>query len=459
MTAMRNSLLEMLAAGAAGLALTGCSGESVGADPDLLWVVFDTTRADHLSCYGYERETTPTVDALAADGLRMENAFAQSSLTPISAASFLTGCLPADHEVRSLYMVGQERLSVDTPTLFEHLQGEGYSTGGFVSAPPMGSRYGFDRGYDRFDDRIDKRLVARGGGNAFQRRADHTTKAALDWISEVAPNKAKPMATFVHFFDAHDASLVPPREFLGEWMTVPVPADLESRKHWRELKAPQNRIELYDAELRFQDEHFAQLLSRLDQLGRLDNTLVCFLADHGEGLGDHDFWTHGLLYQEQLHVPWILSGPGVPSGAVIEARVRLIDVLPTLAELLGIERRDWESDDVDGESIFPLLLTVPEIPRSLYAEVRHAQGDSLGRDAELFTGTLGDWKLIHSPSGGDQLFDLVTDPTETRSVSEDEPETVRALVEWMQAEMSATPRELTDLSPETVEMLRELGYL
>lgn len=440
------------------LALCGCGGSGSTA-PDLLWVVFDTTRADHLSCYGYGRETTPTVDALAARGLRMENAFAHSSLTPISAASFLTGRLPVDHEIRSLFMVGEERLAADTPTFFEHLWAEGYATGGFVSAPPMGSRYGFERGYDRFDDRVDRKSVARGGGNAYQRRGDATTEAALAWLGEVGPNRSQPIGTFVHFFDAHDAALVPPRKFLKDWMSTEIPRDLDRRGHWRDLAEPAHRIELYDAELRFQDDQVARLLGELEGHDRLDDTLVCFLADHGEGLGDHGFWTHGLLYQEQLRVPWVLAGPGVPPG-VVQARVRLVDVVPTLGALMGLATvRDRA---VEGESILPLLHGGGGPARNLYAEVRHAPGDSLGRDQRMFSRTLGDWKYIHRPEAASELYDLVTDPAEERNVVAENPDVVEALDELLIPQMDAGQRsfhELSDLSPETLEMLRELGYL
>lgn len=124
--------------------LCGCTPQA-GPPPNLLMVAFDTTRADHLSCYGYRRETSPTVDALAEGGLLCEATFAPSSLTSVSASTFLTGVLPTRHGVRSLFLVGQESIAPDIPTLAERMEQAGYDTAGFVSAPPIGARCGLGR--------------------------------------------------------------------------------------------------------------------------------------------------------------------------------------------------------------------------------------------------------------------------------------------------------------------------
>jgi len=134
------------------LALVAGCGREPAQPRNLLLVVLDTTRADHLSCYGHERRTTPTIDALAGAGARFEAAFSQSSLTPVSAASFLTGTWPHRTGVRSLFVVGSETLSGEVPSLFELLRASGRRTAAFVSAKPMGRQYGLDRGFELYDD-------------------------------------------------------------------------------------------------------------------------------------------------------------------------------------------------------------------------------------------------------------------------------------------------------------------
>ena len=445
------------------LLLAACAPAPDVARPSLLLVVFDTTRADHLSCYGHHKPTTPTVDRLAAGGLRLDSAWAQSSLTPVSAATFLTGSLPYRHGIRSLFTVGGEVLADDVPTLAELLASEGYATAGFVSAAPMGSRYGLGRGFEVYDDRVSRGAAQReelGLASAYQRRADATCDRALAWLTERLDAADEPFFLTVHFFDAHDPTLVPPRAFLERWLSFPLPADLDRRGHLREVKAPNRRIELYDAEIRYQDDQLARLVSELERADRLDDTVVCVVADHGEGLGDHDFWTHGLLWSEQLRVPWILHGPGVPIGAVWKERVRLVDLLPTVVELLDVPLPPHASPD--GRSILALPRSPEPEPREVYAEAHHAPDDGLGRDPRLYSLTVGRWKYVHRPDVEQhELYDLAQDPGElTNMHASDHPvaRTLRAELEARGAVsgVGASPERLAD---ETLEMLRELGYL
>ncbi|QDU66054.1 sulfatase [Engelhardtia mirabilis] len=456
-----------LAAGlllAALAALVGsCGSEAPAQRPNLLLVVFDTTRADHLSTYGYGRETSPTVDALGARGLVCEQVWSQASLTPVSASSFLTGAYPYRTGVRSLYMVGREELSSEVVTLAELLSDEGWSTAGFVSAPPMGARYGLDRGFQTWNDDTRKGARARaamGLGNEYQRRADDTADLALEWL-DGAVGEDRPFALMVHFFDSHDATLVPPREFLAPRVSFDLPGDLDQRGHLREVRRDEDRIELYDAEIAFQDAQLARLIAALDRAGRADDTLVCLIADHGEGLGQHDFWTHGLLWGEQLHVPWVMAGPGLPAGARLAQRVRLVDLFPTVVELLGVDLPDGLAPD--GRSILPLLNgTVPDEPAEVYAEAHHAPNDGQGRDTRLYSLTAGKWKYVHRPDGENhELYDLEQDPGETRNLFTPDQPVARALRAELERRGAVRGVEgsTEHLDADTIEMLRELGYL
>jgi arylsulfatase A-like enzyme len=241
----------------------------------------------------------------------------------------------------------------------------------------MGARYGLGRGFEVYDDDVRKgakRREAEGLGNAYQRRADETTERALAWLAE--QDGDEPVALLVHFFDAHDATLVPPRAFLESRVTFPLPADLDEQGHLVHVQSPERKIELYDAEIAYMDAELARLLAAFEARGWLESTLVAVLADHGEGLGAHDFWTHGLLWDEQLRVPLVLAGPGVPVALSVSARARLVDLTPTLAELLGLA----PVSGLDGASLVPLFAAQPErVSREVYAEVHHAPADRLGR--------------------------------------------------------------------------------
>ncbi|HVS19300.1 MAG TPA: sulfatase [Planctomycetota bacterium] len=457
----------MRAAASLTLALAAsCGGgvEVAGGQPvNLLLVVLDTTRADHLSSYGYARPTTPAVDALAARGVRFASAWSQSSLTPVSAASFLSGAWPYRTGIRSLFVVGGETLSSDVPNLFERLRAEGRRTAGFVSAKPMGAHYGLSRGFDVYDDDMSA-TAARYGLERFadapQRPGDETVDLALEWLDR---NAAAPFALMVHMFDAHDPSFVPPRDFLVERMSLAVPEGLERinpRSGWPEVYRAEGRVELYDVELEFLSGQVQRLLDGLARAGVADDTVVCLISDHGEAFGEHDFWTHGILYQEQLHVPLVLAGPGIARGAVIDATVRLVDLAPTLLEHFGLD-----ASGCDGVSFRTLLGGRGERdaePPEVYAEVHHAAEDRLQRDTEMYSLALGTWKYIHRPvTGTHELYDLEQDPAELANLYRPDHPMAKILTVRLlgRGAVDGAVPDLEGIPEVELARLRELGYL
>ena len=439
--------------------LVGCGGAGEPAPRSLLLVMLDTTRADHLSCYGYERETTPVIDALADSGLRFDAAYAQSSLTPVSTGSLLTGTHPYRHGVRSLFTVegnGLDEALVCLPELFLE---RGYRTAGFVSAAPMGAKHGFAQGFEVYSDDIKQGVssqLLRRRRNLYQRRGDIATDEAIAWLDEV---EDEPFFLLLHMFDAHDPSLVPPRAFLEEHSSLALPPALDEVQHLPGLSDPE-KLDLYDAELRYMDEQVGRLLAKLDETGAREETVVVVLADHGEGLGQHDFWTHGLLWGEQLRVPLVIAGPGLPRASVISERARVVDLLPTLAELFDLRLGD---SLLDGRSLMPLVRGVAEPqPRELYAEVHHAAEDNLERDAEMYTLTVGPWKYIHRPVGErHELYRLDTDPLELENIYTPDDVMARFLHARLGelGAISGTGASLDGLSEADLEALRQMGYL
>jgi len=450
------------------LAAAACARETADRPPNLLLFVLDTTRADHLGCYGHAGQTSPALDALAEQGVRFDNALAQSSLTPVSAASVLTGASPFRHGVRSLFVVDRHRLADDVVSLAQVLGRHGLKTAAFVSARPMGAQYGLDRGFDEYSDDLERhgrRNKQRRLANPYQRRADETAGLALDWLEQ---NGDAPFFLMVHFFDPHDPTLVPPRAFLEERVAFALPEDLDrmsnlaGRSGAPDLRRaePTQRVDLYDAEIAYMDQQVRRILDHLEQRGGLDDTIVAVIGDHGEGLGQHDFWTHGLLYQEQLRVPLILRGPGIPTGRVVQRRVRLIDLAPSLAELYALG--PWPGLS-DGSSFTALMRGgAEERERAAYAEVRHDADDFLGRDAQMYSLVLGPWKYIHRPvQGQHELYNLADDPAEQKNVYREDHPMAQALRSRLQGlgaiTDDAVPRD--EMSPEQLEALRSLGYL
>lgn len=391
-------------------------GRLTGAN--LLLVTLDTVRRDRLGCYGYAAAQTPTLDGLAARGIRFDHAVTTVPTTLPSHATILTGLEVPRHGVRTN---GKFRLKDEHTTLAEVLRSKGYSTAAFVSSAVLMAQGGLNQGFEVYDDRLD-----------YERTADATTQAALDWLAG-RPDGAPAFFLWVHYYDAH-WSYEPPEPFATQFS---------------------NR--LYDGEIAFVDHEFGRLLARLEELGLSSRTLVAVLADHGEGLGEHLEQQHGhLIYDTTVRIPLILAGPFIPHSGhrVDDVAVGTIDVMPTLLSLLGVEA----PSNLDGLD----LLTAEVGPeRLLYLEtlsplVYHGWSSLHG------VRSLGD-KFILAPTP--EYFDLQKDAQELVNLLEQDPshagplpaELDARLARWPSADsaLSATSR----LRPEEAQRLAALGYV
>ncbi len=424
---------------------------------NLLLVTIDTLRADHLGCYGYPQPTSPVLDDLAASALLFENAVAQSAVTPVSHASILTGLNPYRHGLRSLHGGTGYRLAADRLTLAELMRANGRATGGFVGAFTATQHFGLHRGFDRWDEdfedhRGEGRVSAKGIVNTgrSQRRANETTDRALGWLRG---HSDRPFFAWVHYFDVHDPLLGPPETHLSRF-----PARSESDAD--------RLIAIYDAEIAFVDEQLGRILRFLDETGIRDRTAVAVLADHGQGLGDHDWWGHGILYQEQVRVPFVLSIPGVSEGKRVSALARTIDLVPTLVDWMGLECPGG-SCDFDGRSLRAAIEGGTPAASVGYSE---SLNDLSGysnvpfQNDSFYAVNDGRWKLIARYRGRQSmpsmLFDLENDPRETTNVIERHREIeqrLRAQLEATGAIVEMAP--LTPLDPGTRERLEALGYV
>lgn len=353
---------------------------------NVLLITLDTTRADHLSSYGYRAVTTPTIDSLLATGVRFEHAFTPVAVTLPSHTSMMTGLNPYHHGVRTN---GRYRLAEEHTTLAETLRAEGYATAAFVSSFALDERFGLSQGFDTYDFRVSERGRASPTSLANQRGGAEVTKAALDWLSERdKATKSEPFFLWVHYYDPH----------------APYASPIQAQQPLR-FQGLSPIVAAYDAEIAFVDEQMQRLLNALDRADRRKRTLVVVVADHGEGLGDHGEDEHGgFVYDETVRVAWLISCPSLFDRAyrVDDRVVGMIDVAPTVLEILGVKL----SAPVDGVG----LLTAPLDPdRAIYLETLLTKENFAC--APLFSLRRLNDKLIIAPRS--EYYDLRNDPRET----------------------------------------------
>jgi arylsulfatase A-like enzyme len=389
----------------------GCGGRAAD-PPNVVLITLDTTRADALGCYGKPGDASPTLDGLARAGTRFDLAISTAALTPESHASILTGLDPAQHGVRVLAGGGGMTLGAGPPTLASILHDHGYRTAAFLSAFPVSSAYGFDRGFDVFDCPAGALETGPAGNptwnlSRLQRRSDATIDRAIDWVR----GARAPFLLWVHCFDPHDAVLSPPPEALPKGVAPPAPGTIDLSP------------ELYAAEVRYMDSQIARLVGALREGGAFENTVVVIVADHGEGLGDHGWQHHRILYQEEIRVPLIVRAPAavLPRPvAAVTALVRTTDLLPTVLDFLGLR----PTRAIDGASLRGLMQGAAEAPRTALADAINGydlnalQIRSRPLDDFLYCAMDARWKLVYRPAHPEasELFDLEHDPRETRNV-------------------------------------------
>lgn len=402
---------------------------------NVVLVTFDTTRADRLEGYGNSRIKTPTLNRLAAEGYRFANAMSVAPITAPSHSSILTGLYPMAHGFRDngLFVLGDEQT-----TLPEILKEHGYATAAAIGAFPLISKFGFAQGFDLFNDHLSGELEDHLGQRVLpktrmffdERRAAQVNEAVMPWLTEHAED---PFFLWVHYFDPHQPFEPPP------------PYD--------QLYAD----DLYSGEIAYADGRLGRLLDHIDSLGALDRTLVVMTADHGEGLGEHNEVTHAVLaYDSTLHVPLIIRTPQAPgqSGKVIEQRVGLVDLVPTILDLLQIEL----PPHLQGRSLKGLMQDESEVSPQYYAEnlstrLTHGWG-------ELRVLYDGNFKYIHGPRP--ELYDLESDPEELNNLASSKAAQTARLYDQLGLFLHEHTIGVSTTKPideDVVRRLQALGYL
>jgi len=433
--------------------------------PNVVIIVIDTLRADHLGCYGYARETSPEIDRLAGHGLLFERAIAQAPWTAPSVASLFTGNPPASHgaigSIASREL--RARLAAEQTTLAERFRAAGYRTAAFVTNPNIAHALGFGQGFETY---VEQMLAPAGA----------VTRWAIEQLADPDP---RPLFLYLHYMDPH-SDYTPPRGYrrlLG--------CRQEGRLGWRITTEDLHRVNfgglqlrpeeaayltcLYDAEIAYVDGEIGKLFresplrevaSRASPFGRLlprrrRGSVVVLTADHGEELLDHGGVFHGFtVFREMTHVPLLWLGKGIPRGRR-SAMVRLIDVAPTLLELAGLER----DERMLGRSLRPLFGQNAGEDRPAMTQ---AEMVTQFKPVKLDALETVRWKYIHDHvAGRTALYDLRADPGEQRDLSRELPgEAVRLEEELatLLAALRSSPPHLGLVDAATEERLRQLGY-
>lgn len=426
------------------LTLFGCGGQLQG--PNIVLILIDTLRADHLGCYGYHRDTSPTIDSLAAEGTLYLNCQSQSSWTLPAMTTILTGLTPKQHGAgaRTDRFFG---LSGELDYLPQMLSDQGYATAAFFNVVFMNADFGFHRGFDHFDC---------SGLTDFhsRRNAGQTVDQAISWLGGLEPNQ--PFFLAVHFYDPH-INYAPPSPFDtmfadpgyegpydNSWGHVPQIMAINSGQSSIPPEGLRNLVNLYDGEIAYTDQELGRLLAEVRATAG-DSTLVMVVADHGEEFLDHGGIEHGhTLYQELLHVPLILCGPGFRGGETVQATVGQLDLLPTVLSAMGVE----VPSTAHGVDLSLLSDSSRTLPSSGILWGNQKQACVLRGEEKVI------WDAAIDVS---QAFDLSEDPGETDPLPPYESLLQAALDYWSTPPLAEPPAVEMDEAINT--QLRDLGYI
>jgi arylsulfatase len=440
--------------------------------PNIILIVVDALRADHLSCYGYHRRTSPNLDRLAEESVLFESAFAASPSTVGSIPSILSGLYP------SLHGTGVDgnvlNLNKAISMLPEVLKKAGYTTVGFNTNPYMASKHGYDKGYVSYFDLFPSQR------KTFSKRkicSKEVNKEIAKWLEDCGQ---QPFFMWVHYLDSH-GPFFPREPYFSQYSsTKPQEQVIDFKENLEQiytrftkepdLKDTQKRellVNCYDSEIAYFDENFAGLVDSLRRCGLFDNTMLIVTADHGEGFWEHGVWGHPMtMYDVNIHVPLLIRYlPFGCIGKTISKQVRNIDIFPTVLDILNMPPDRY----VSGVSLLPYVedeSSAPEV--AVVSEGGGIKGISvdfyIDRVYSLRTPTCKYVKNV--TQNQKQLFQLQDDPLELKNLAY-EPY-VQDIVEDLDLKLADLLKPTTELksdaSPTQLDgqirqQLEALGYM
>lgn len=427
----------------------------LGPPPNILLLLVDCLRADHLSMNGYARKTTPMIDSLGAESVQFRHTLSQASWTRPSLPSMLTGLYPSEHGIHTFDestegVVRSPSLAEGVTTVAEALKEVGYRTALIGEQFQLSPRFGLKQGFDFYKHRAND---AANIHNNFLRWLDRTDESG------------QPFFAYLHYLEIH-WPYCPPKETRGKWSEGL--SDIRWCRKWRELRSDilEGRLELsegdresmkarYDEELLALDRRLGDLFATLQERDLWEDTLIILTADHGEEFYEHGSMGHGQsLYRELIGVPLIVKPPAawpVAVGGNNETVVEMRAIAPTLLEAAGAE-----SLAVTAQSLVPLLLGT--------AQPEEQRTYAVAEAADKVVVRSGPWKMIVSrENDGAELYNLDDDPWETQNVARENREELARLRDyyelWQQNLVNAAAAEMHEVDPETVQGLKDLGYL
>lgn len=466
--------------------------------PNVILIVMDAARAGHLSCYGYDRETTPHIDQIACEGVLYENAISAAVWTVPSHASLFTGMYPSGHGLHGRNL----KLRSDIPTMAGFLAGQGYETVALTANALIGPATRLSRGFAELKD---IRNVIQGENlsawqkkvNALYRRFYYGRQPrASAWYDNGAwrlnfdmkrwlrqwqkRGGQRPFFIFANYMEPH-LRYDPPRSFRAKFLT---PAQEERWKQvnqnaWKFMSGEVTMTaddwdiltRLYDAELAYLDSRIGQLHTFLQQNGLLDETILIITSDHGENLGDHNLMDHQYcVYDTLARVPLIIRYPDIfPGGLQVSALVQTTDLFPSLAEILAVAD-DPVLSRVQGQSLLPERIAASPreyaVTEYLAPQLHSFRREDVSFDSkfsrQLRAINTGRYKYIWASNGENELYDLQTDPGELCNIIADEPETAVCLATELQTwvDQHTLPGDDEGLVDEAiVNRLEALGYI
>ena len=391
----------------------------------VLLVSIDTWRADYVSCYGYPQKITPNIDDIAEQAVLFENVITPIPLTLPAHSSMLTGTIPPYHKVHDNL---NESLGESNITLAEILKENGFTTGAIISAVVLNSRFGIDQGFDTYNDEFENPIKVTA---ITERRADEASRFALEWLDK---HKSEKFFLFLHYYDPHHP-YDPPGAFKSTYQYNP-----------------------YAGEVAYTDYCLGQVINKLKELKLYNSTLIIITGDHGEMLGEHGESSHGyFIYQSAIKVPLIFKLPGRTKPQRINHIVGLIDIVPTICSMLGIEMQEH----IQGVDLSEYIKTgKPKVQdRHIFCESLTAtkyNGNS------LLSVVTDRWKYIQTTKP--ELYDLANDAEESNNMLAEEPQRGRILQDRLQQILEESVRSgeadsNIELDEQTLESLKSLGYV
>ncbi len=434
--------------------------------PNIILITIDSLRSDHLGCYGYHRNTSPNIDSLASRGVLFREAISNGGHTPDAFPAILASVMPQVDRAGAV--------SGPETTLAEQLKEAGYQTASYHSNPFLSRYYGYGRGFDTFSDSMGElslikgriwmisQAKRRGGLTAkaigklarilrpilfhFVRRpiitAEGITNQGLTWLKE----HREGFFLWLHYMDVHHPYL-PQAKYLREFRSQPISRKKMARLYRKMLKDPgklsssevATLVDLYDADIRYVDDCIGSLLDSLGE--ELADTVVIVTADHGDEFGEHGRYGHQSLYDGIVRVPLIMAGPGIKGGIVVKQQVSLIDLAPTITDLVGLD----SVTHFQGQSLLPVMKGQESTPRGTICILNKSDW---GR--RFIAYRTPNWKYIRTESLdeastvlSEEVYDLRNDPQEGHNLhgSEEarafELEAVNRILEFKQLKREA----------------------